>query len=567
MSMVGLKSYAYEIVRNGIYYDFSGSDFSVTYISSSYSEEEGHNIYESNYSGNIVIPSHISYYGENYPVTKIGDHAFYGCEGLSSVIIPNTVTRIEEEAFYGCSSLESITIPSSVKYIEYNAFRLGYVGEEVTVLSINITDLKAWCEFDYFDGIGRTYCLCLNGELITDLIIPDGVISIPGRTFSNCVGFTSITIPEGITTIGDYAFACSMGDPTTYVTIPSSVVSIGYEAFSRSFDSNKTIIISNLSAWCNIDDENSGLCENDYSEYDSYRLYLNEDEITNLTIPDDVTSIRDRAFLNCSSITSATISNSVTSIGDYAFYGCSGLNSVNIKSVNPVSIYSNTFSNSTNATLYVPYGCKAAYEAANYWKEFKELVENNTVNVGSSGFATYCSPNALDFSDVSAIKAYIASGFNPTTGTLVLTRVTEVTAGEGLYIVGEEGSYEIPETTTDMFYLSLLKGVISATTISPTDGSYTNFILSNGSHGIGFYTLSAEGEISAGKAYLQLPTACVAGVKAFKIVFDDYDDYATGVNSVGNNEKIEFIYNLKGERVLGPKKGLYIINGKKRLIQ
>ena len=156
-----------------------------------------------------------------------------------------------------------------------------------------------------------------------------------------------------------------------------------------------------------------------------------------------------------------------------------------------------------------PVGSKAAYEAAQYWQDFKEIIEIPAVNVGSTGLATFCSPVDMDFSDVTDIKAYIASGFNPSKGTLVLTRVTEEPAGEGLYIVGEEGIYDVPITTTDMVYSNLLKGVTTATTIYPTDGDNTNFILANGSHGVGFYTLSTAGELAGGKAYLQLPTAAI----------------------------------------------------------
>ncbi|MCR4920796.1 MAG: hypothetical protein K5945_03690, partial [Bacteroidaceae bacterium] len=202
------------------------------------------------------------------------------------------------------------------------------------------------------------------------------------------------------------------------------------------------------------------------------------------------------------------------------------------------------------------------------WKDFKEIVEfvnPNVVNVGSSGLATFSSPNALDFSGVSGIKAYIASGFSPSTGTLVLTRVTEVPAGEGLYIVGTPGSYEIPETTTDMMYSNLLKGVTTATTISPTDGDKTNFILANGSHGVGFYTLSAEGELAAGKAYLQLPTASVSSVKAIKLAFGD--DEETAVQSIRENANVQGIFNIQGQRVDAPTRGLYIINGKKVFIK
>ena len=80
------------------------------------------------------------------------------------------------------------------------------------------------------------------------------------------------------------------------------------------------------------------------------------------------------AFENCN-LTSIIIPNSVTSIGFSAFENCSSLTSVTVMMETPIAIYNGTFTNSTNATLYVPKGCKAAYEAADYWKEFKEIVE------------------------------------------------------------------------------------------------------------------------------------------------------------------------------------------------
>lgn len=261
-----------------------------------------------------------------------------------------------------------------------------------------------------------------------------------------------------------------------------------------------------------------------------------------------------------------------------AFASCEELSDINCTSHTPPTfadeygvglpnaLYDDVFREShiEHITLYVPAGTVKAYTAAG-WTGFKEIIETNTVNVGSTGFATYCSPNALDFSGVTDIKAYVASDFESGTNTLTLTRVTEVPAGEGLYIVGTAGSYEIPEITTDAVYSNLLKGVTRATTVSPTDGSNTNFILSNGSHGVGFYTLSAEGELAGGKAYLQLPTASVAGVKALNLVFDDD---ATGIdfNPVLSKEE-RVIYNIAGQRVSKAQKGLYIIDGKKVFIK
>lgn len=271
-------------------------------------------------------------------------------------------------------------------------------------------------------------------------------------------------------------------------------------------------------------------------------------------------------FQGCTSLPSITIPRSVTSISYSAFYGCNSLTSVTCLNETPPSLSASySFSNRANATLYVPAGSKSAYQLADYWNEFNEIVELPVdVTIGSTGYATFCSTCDLDFSGVSGLKAYIASGFSPSTGRLVLTRVDEVPAGEGLYLVGDEGTYEVPTTTTDMMYSNFLKGVTTATTIYPTEGSNTNFILSNGSYGVGFYTLSTSGELAAGKAYLQLPTSSVSNVKAVRLFFEDD---ATAIQDVEQDVQAERIYNLQGQQVNAPRKGLYIINGKKVILK
>ena len=132
-------------------------------------------------------------FSENYYTSndKLGDYAFYGCSGLTSLTLPSSVTSIGRGAFHGCWKLTSLTIPSGVTSIGYSAFR-GCSG-------------------------------------LTSLTIPSGVTSIDSEAFRGCSGLTSLTIHSGVTSIGNYAFQDCSG--LTSLTIPSGVTSIGEGVF------------------------------------------------------------------------------------------------------------------------------------------------------------------------------------------------------------------------------------------------------------------------------------------------------------------------------------------------
>ena len=213
--------------------------------------------------GAIVIPD---------GTEKIGDYAFLGCSGLTSVTIPDSVTSIGDRAFSWCSGLTSIVIPDSVTSIGARAF-YGCSG----LTSVTIPDSVTSIGSNAFRGCSG----------LTSVTIPDSVTSIGNYAFYECSGLTSVTIPDSVTSIGRRAFGDCSG--LTSVTIPDSVTSIGSGAFSG----------------C------SGL--------------------TSIVIPDSVTSIGRRAFGDCSGLTSVTIPDSVTSIGNGAFRGCSGLTTINFQ--------------------------------------------------------------------------------------------------------------------------------------------------------------------------------------------------------------------------------------------
>ena len=214
----------------------------------------------------IYIPS--TY--EGLPVKSIGKEAFENCTELTSITIPNSVTSIEREAFKNCRNLTSITIPNSVMSIDSDTF-YGCTGltsitipKTVTAIAdrafsgctnienVYISDIGAWCEMGFgWDAATPLYygaSLYLNGELVTDLVIPEGVTKIEKFAFAWCKDLNSVTIPSSVTSIGNGAFTFCQN--LTSVVIPQSVSEIGYGVFYRC--SNLTIYCeaeSKPSAW------------------------------------------------------------------------------------------------------------------------------------------------------------------------------------------------------------------------------------------------------------------------------------------------------------------------------
>ena len=292
-------------------------------------------------------------------VTSIGDNAFSGLFGLTSITIPNSVTSIGRRAFEKCTGLTSFIIPNSITAIGYGAF---------------------------------SHC-----NALTSITIPNSVTSIGECAFEECSGLTSVTIGNNVTSIGSSAFSGCKS--LTSITIPNSVTSIGGGAFRNCTGLSSIIVQSENTIYdsrdnCNaiietttntlIEGCKSSTIPNSVTSIGNGAFAICSG-LTSITIPNSVTSLGSSAFSFCTSLTSVTIGSGVTSIEYYAFHECSSLTSIHCKSKTPPSLKVDWFNGRyyyvfddntyTSAKLYVPQGSVEAYKSAEGWKKFQNIVE------------------------------------------------------------------------------------------------------------------------------------------------------------------------------------------------
>ena len=367
MSIVGIKAAHAIKIKNAdgvpINYDWINNNTELAV--SCYYEWD----YPSNgYTGNVVIPESVVYNGKTYKVTSIHQMAFWGCRGLTSVTIPNSVTTIDgDEVFALCYNLTSITIPNSVTSIDCNCF-------EDTPWYKNQPD-----GLIYAGKVAYRY----KGKMPanTHIDLKEGTLGISPRAFMGCFGLTSVTIPNSVTNIGYDAFA---NTSITSVIIPKSVTAIKGTAFSGcsgltsiQVESGNLIYDSRNNSNAIIDSNNQLIvgCKNTIIPNSVTSIgdgaFSGCNGLTSINIPPNITSIGNAAFRDNADLVYITLPPNLTSIGWFAFHRCNSLTDIYCKAVDVPSADSEAFSNPENITLHVPYESLNAYQTVAPWKWIK----------------------------------------------------------------------------------------------------------------------------------------------------------------------------------------------------
>lgn len=429
---------AHDFEVDGVFYNITDSTeltVEVTYEGANKYNPDSH------YTGKIRIPDHVNYYGRRYTVTRIGERAFMNCDSLISVSLPESIERIEEFAFDGCRNLTEIKMPSKANHIGFGAFNSCKqleairIPEGVTILYYttfwDCNNLKSIILPNSLTTIENG--VFVDCDSLSTITFPDSLVKIGNYTFGYCDALDSITIPASVTDIGTEPFGycnnlkslqVAEGNPKydsrdncnaiietatnklavgcAATIIPEGITTLGTYAFSGIY-LPKIVLPNSIQAIeemaireCTL--QSPLIIPDGVKRMDEYALCYNT--VDSIIIRGQISRIEKNTFDGCTSTDVIDLPESVEYIGDGAFARCASLNKLICRAATPPQCGSRAFDGmNRNSTLEVPEESVSLYENANGWKSFLniksigstdvvELPDSNR-NIVKKGHGTY----------------------------------------------------------------------------------------------------------------------------------------------------------------------------------
>jgi len=400
------------------------------------------------YTGDLVIPSRITFMGREYPVTAINDSAFYGAESLTSIRIEAPVSKIGQYTFYNCKGLTKVELPTTVKEIGRSAF--SYTGLTSITLPEGVETIAetAFFSSDAMQSVNipvsvktlgdRCFGYCksltsvdlsnitatmgskifLDCTKLAEVKLPASMTAIPSAMFSGCNSLTTMEIPETVTEIGSSAFEnCK----SYVVTIPAGVTTIGDTAFSG--------------------------CANE-----------------TFSVPAAITTIPKSIFSNCANLRDVTVSNNVTAIGYRAFYNSPKFTTLNIHKGNEPDVQPTAAPEENTTGLHFPSALTKIDQYAFYGTAITEVsIPTSVTTLGANAFqgcksltsayipGTIATPGDNLFQDCSALrKVTLAEGLTKIGGNMFRNTGIEEIIVEGMERDENTPKFSLPSTVKSL---------------------------------------------------------------------------------------------------------------------
>lgn len=268
--------------------------------------------------GEVTIPATVQDGGFTYQVTSLASRAFYGCEKLTKVVLPDTLTTIGDYAFAGCIALTDAALPNSVVTIGNYVYR-GCTSLTAFEIPVSVVSLGT----NMFNG-------CVS---LTNVTLHENLTEIPQYMFSSCHALASITLPGTIRSIGNYAFEATLLEE---LVLPEGFETLGDRVFKECFSLEKVTLPSTLKtigkyAFWNCESLDNVILPAGLANLGE-GAFSGCSSLSSITVPDGITVLNTSVFALCSSLSSVTLPDHITEISMLAFSNCSALGSIKLPS-------------------------------------------------------------------------------------------------------------------------------------------------------------------------------------------------------------------------------------------